>query len=100
MTDPAVVANAIRELRALAKCECTHPYPLESGRHERDCLQPWREDVDLLADDVERLRRVDELARALVERWRSLPRSYQIDLAEWDAQTADLLNALAAEVGR
>lgn len=65
MADPAVVANAIQALRITTRCVCG-PW-IQRGVHHPNCQAPWGVHVETLAAEVERLRRVDELARALVE---------------------------------
>lgn len=48
-SDPLAVAEAIDSLRALTRCCCEHPYPLNSGRHDPSCRIDWSDDVEILA---------------------------------------------------
>lgn len=53
MSDP--VADAIQELRSITRCLC-EPAWTDRGKHAVECVAYCREDVDLLAAEIEQLK--------------------------------------------
>ncbi len=54
-SERTAVRDALQELRAITFCQC-HPAWTGRGLHEAHCLHEYREDVDVLAAALDRVR--------------------------------------------